>query len=205
MADLCNVIPFNWRRPRLAATAIGRQVTLWETALAWAGSERNAGRSVRRMLDAINQDVADAFGRDAMFRTFRCNPARRPVLIQMPREPVRAAIGGSHGGTTSTAWPSRRPRSDPPTRGRRRRILQADVEKSPVQCPIVPGYSAEEHETALYGAFSLVSFRDLLGCLGVPVANRIAQDTSRKIAGTRRRALRISITPDTVLKTYIAF
>ena len=66
MADLCNVIPFNWRRPRLAATAIGRQVTLWETALAWAGSECNAGKSVRWMLDAINQDVADAFGKDAM-------------------------------------------------------------------------------------------------------------------------------------------
>lgn len=66
MADLCNVIPFNWRRPRLATTAIGRQVTLWETALAWAGSECNAGKSVRWMLDAINQDVADAFGKDAM-------------------------------------------------------------------------------------------------------------------------------------------
>ena len=66
MADLCNVIPFNWRRPRLATTAIGRQVTLWETALAWAGSECNAAKSVRWMLDAINQDVADAFGRDAM-------------------------------------------------------------------------------------------------------------------------------------------
>ena len=59
-ADLCNVIPFNWRRPRLATTAIGRQVTLWETALAWAGSECNAGKSVRWMLDAINQDVGEA-------------------------------------------------------------------------------------------------------------------------------------------------
>ena len=41
-------------------------MTLWETALAWAGSECNAGKSVRWMLDAINQDVADAFGKDAM-------------------------------------------------------------------------------------------------------------------------------------------
>lgn len=66
MADLCNVIPFNWRRPRLAATAMGRQVTLWETALAWAGSECNAGKSVLWMLRAINADVGELHGREPL-------------------------------------------------------------------------------------------------------------------------------------------
>ncbi|MXW27224.1 MAG: hypothetical protein F4Z77_13160 [Dehalococcoidia bacterium] len=63
---LCDVIPFRWKRPRIAQTAIGRQVTLWETALLWAGSECNAGLSVLAMLHTINADVAEAHGKDAM-------------------------------------------------------------------------------------------------------------------------------------------
>ena len=66
MGDLAEVIPFGWKRPRIAQTGIGRQVTLWETALSWAGQECNAGFSVLAMLHSINEDVAAAHGRPVM-------------------------------------------------------------------------------------------------------------------------------------------
>ena len=127
MADLCNVIPFNWRKPRVAATAIGRQVTLWETALAWAGSECNAGKSVRWMLDAINQDVADAFGKDAM-------PPH--VLADIAQRVERYRAGWMVKGWHKPAWIERqrtrgsaggKARAGKPCNGPQRRTATADM------------------------------------------------------------------------------
>ena len=61
--QLSSVIPFNWKRPKVASTAVGRNFDLFSTGLAWAGRQANADLPVLPALHAINAEVGDAHGK----------------------------------------------------------------------------------------------------------------------------------------------
>ena len=56
--DLANVIPFGWKRPRVALTGMGRNVDAFRAGLRWAGEDRNRGLPVLPALHAINAEVS---------------------------------------------------------------------------------------------------------------------------------------------------
>lgn len=63
LEGLSNVIPFNWRRPNIAATGIGRNVDMFRAGMQWAGQERNRGLPVLPALHAINAEIAAKHGK----------------------------------------------------------------------------------------------------------------------------------------------
>ena len=60
---LSSVIPFNWKRPRVSNTSIGRNVDLFGTGLRWAGRQENAALPVLSALHAVNAEIAAAHDR----------------------------------------------------------------------------------------------------------------------------------------------
>ena len=61
--QLSSVIPFGWKRPKVAATGIGRNVDLFRSGLAWAGRQVNAHLPVLSALHSVNAEVGAAHGR----------------------------------------------------------------------------------------------------------------------------------------------
>ena len=59
--ELASVIPFNWRKPRIAQTGIGRNRDLF---MATCRGDRSV--SALTMAHALNRDVADAYGREPL-------------------------------------------------------------------------------------------------------------------------------------------
>ena len=59
--ELSSVIPFNWRKPRIAQTGIGRNRDLF-----MATCRGDRGVSALTMAHALNRDVADAYGREPL-------------------------------------------------------------------------------------------------------------------------------------------
>ena len=60
---LASVIPFGWKRPKIASTGIGRNVDLFRTGLRWAGRDENADLAVLQALHAVNSEIGAAHGR----------------------------------------------------------------------------------------------------------------------------------------------
>jgi len=56
--DLANVIPFGWKRPRVALTGLGRNVDAFRAGMKWAGEDRNRGLPVLPALHSINAEVS---------------------------------------------------------------------------------------------------------------------------------------------------
>ena len=56
---LSSVIWAGWKRPRVAATGIGRNVDLFKAGMRWAGCATNRNDAVLRYLQSINANVAD--------------------------------------------------------------------------------------------------------------------------------------------------
>ena len=59
--ELSAVVPFNWRKPRIAQTGIGRNRDLF-----MATCRGDRGVSALTMAHALNRDVADAYGREPL-------------------------------------------------------------------------------------------------------------------------------------------
>ena len=59
--ELSSVIPFNWRKPRIAQTGIGRNRDLF-----MATCRGDRGVPALTMAHALNRDVADAYGREPL-------------------------------------------------------------------------------------------------------------------------------------------
>ena len=59
--QLAKVIPFNWRKPRIAQTGIGRNRDLF-----MATCRGDRGMSALTMAHALNRDVADVYGREPL-------------------------------------------------------------------------------------------------------------------------------------------
>ena len=56
--DLANVIPFGWKRPRVALTGLGRNVDTFRAGCRWAGEDRNRHLPVLPALHTINAEVS---------------------------------------------------------------------------------------------------------------------------------------------------
>ena len=61
LGQLANVIPFNWSKPRIAQTGIGRNRDLF---MATCRGDRSVPALI--MAHALNRDVADAYGREPL-------------------------------------------------------------------------------------------------------------------------------------------
>ena len=58
LQELAEIVPFGWRRPVVSSTGIGRNCSLFEAGMKWAGSPTNLGVPVLTALMAINAEVA---------------------------------------------------------------------------------------------------------------------------------------------------
>ena len=63
LQELAEVVPFGWRRPSVPSTGIGRNCSLFEAGMKWAGSPVNLGVPVLTALMAINAEVARKRGK----------------------------------------------------------------------------------------------------------------------------------------------
>ena len=59
LVALAEVIPFNWRAPKIKATGIGRNVDVHKAALKWAGQDRNSAFDVLPAVMILNAELAD--------------------------------------------------------------------------------------------------------------------------------------------------
>ena len=62
LQQLSSVIPFNWKRPKVAQTAVGRNVCLFQSGCKWAGRSENRGLAVLPALYSILPRVLDIHG-----------------------------------------------------------------------------------------------------------------------------------------------
>ena len=58
LQEIAEVVPFGWRRPAVPSTGIGRNCSLFDAGMKWAGSPANLDVSVLSALMAINAEVA---------------------------------------------------------------------------------------------------------------------------------------------------
>ena len=63
LQELAEIIPFGWRRPAVPSTGIGRNCSLFEAGMKWAGSPTNLGVPVVTALMVINAEVARKHGK----------------------------------------------------------------------------------------------------------------------------------------------
>lgn len=57
LTELAEPIPKGWRRPARPQTAVGRNVSLFEAGMKWAGSPENRNRSVLAILESWNEQL----------------------------------------------------------------------------------------------------------------------------------------------------
>ena len=63
LQELAEVVPFGWRRPAVPSTGIGRNCSLFEAGMKWAGSPANLGIPALTALMAINAEVSRRHGK----------------------------------------------------------------------------------------------------------------------------------------------
>ena len=63
LQELAEIVPFGWRRPAVPSTGIGRNCSLFEAGMKWAGSPDNLGVPVLTALMAINAEVSRKHGK----------------------------------------------------------------------------------------------------------------------------------------------
>ena len=63
LQELAEIVPFGWRRPAVPSTGIGRNCSLFEAGMTWAGSPANLGVPVLTALVVINAEVARKHGK----------------------------------------------------------------------------------------------------------------------------------------------
>ena len=66
LQELAEIVPFGWRRPAVPSTGIGRNCSLFEAGMKWAGSPANLGVPVLPALMAINAEVAKKHGKPSL-------------------------------------------------------------------------------------------------------------------------------------------
>ena len=59
--ELAEVIPFGWKRPAVPQTAVGRNFSMFQALMIWAGSPQNVGVEVLSAAMSIYRDVEAAF------------------------------------------------------------------------------------------------------------------------------------------------
>ena len=63
LQEMAEIVPFGWRRPAVPSTGIGRNCSLFEAGMTWAGSPANLGVPVLPALMTINAKVASKHGK----------------------------------------------------------------------------------------------------------------------------------------------
>ena len=63
LQELAEIVPFGWRRPVVPSTGIGRNCSLFEAGMKWAGSPANLGAPVLTALMVINAEVSGKHGK----------------------------------------------------------------------------------------------------------------------------------------------
>ena len=69
LTELAEVVPFSWRRPAVPSTGIGRNCSLFEAGMKWAGSPAHLGVPVLSALVVINAEVARKHGKPPLDAT----------------------------------------------------------------------------------------------------------------------------------------
>ena len=59
LGELAEVIPFGWQKPKIPRTGIGRNVSIFESLMTWAGSPSNAGIAVLAAAHVQNEKYRD--------------------------------------------------------------------------------------------------------------------------------------------------
>ena len=63
LGQLGKVIPFGWKRPKVAVTPIGRNCSMFETLMKWAGKPENQKVPVLTAAHAINGEIGQSLNR----------------------------------------------------------------------------------------------------------------------------------------------
>ena len=66
LPELGEVIPFGWRKPTIAGTAIGRNCSMFDALRRWAGKPENRGNDVLAAAMSINEEIGRLHGKAAM-------------------------------------------------------------------------------------------------------------------------------------------
>ena len=105
--ELANVIPFNWRPPRVRRTGVGRNSDLFEAGLKWAGRQANADTAAFTALHIANQGLDPRLDDPeivAMARSIERYRARWAAHgWHSPRWIAKQAARGKAGGIKSGA------------------------------------------------------------------------------------------------------
>ena len=64
--ELGEVIPLGWRKPTISVTAIGRNCSMFESLIAWAGKPENRENNVLAAAMAINEEIGRIHGKRPM-------------------------------------------------------------------------------------------------------------------------------------------
>ena len=64
--ELGEVIPLGWRKPTISVTAIGRNCSMFESLIAWAGKPENRENNVLAAAMAINEEIGRLHGKRPM-------------------------------------------------------------------------------------------------------------------------------------------
>ena len=66
LPQLGELIPFGWRKPTIAVTGIGRNCSMFDTLLQWAGKPENQENDVLAAAMSINEEIGRLHGKAAM-------------------------------------------------------------------------------------------------------------------------------------------
>ena len=66
LEQLGRVIPFGWKKPKVSVTPIGRNCSMFDTLMKWAGKPENKGVPVLTAAHAINREIGRSHDKPAM-------------------------------------------------------------------------------------------------------------------------------------------
>ena len=66
LAELGEVIPLGWRKPTISVTAIGRNCSMFEALIKWAGKPENRGNNILAAAMSINEEIGRVHGKPPM-------------------------------------------------------------------------------------------------------------------------------------------
>ena len=117
LRHLAEVIPFNWRPPRIKVSGIGRNVDLHKAALKWAGEDRNRAYDVLACVMALNAklevplSLSEVRGIAKPVEKYRArwaaNGWHKPAWLR--KQAWRGQRGGLKGGRSGGLKPSNGP------------------------------------------------------------------------------------------------
>ena len=158
--ELSSVIPFNWRKPRIAQTGIGRNRDLF-----MATCRGDRGVSALTMAHALNRDVADVYGREPLPDSEVAGIARSVERYRRKWDRqghkstwlARQAARGRKGGRPRLYEPGREPWtlagvSRTTWYRRRKRGIKANTDNGGPEATLSPSSTAPDPGVALASA-----------------------------------------------------